>query len=123
MNLIEKIVLKVKILVSSFKKINLPINNNCLIDDKVIRHVYLIDREDIRLFFCIMKGKFYLIKHDDILERWLDLSNIEVRKSETMTLNYGVHVINNLDDYKEALRIESNKKNNSNNDKKVNKKR
>lgn len=53
-----------------------------MIDEKKVRHVYKIETNDIKLFYCMIQGKSYLLNYSEKLEEWLKLSEIEIKISQ-----------------------------------------
>lgn len=103
MRKIERLILKTKISIHSLiKKINLPLTKTKLIDNKKVRHVYRINENDIKVFYCMINGKSYMIKYNEMLERWLKLSEIEIKKSEKINKRKEIIGISNLKEYKEV---------------------
>lgn len=107
---IKEIFLKLRLKVCSvMNKLDMPINKHSLIDSKSVRHVYKVEKENIRLFYCMIKGKSYLINHSKELEHWFSLSDIEIKRSNTIHFNFNVISITNMIDYEHYLE-ESKKK-------------
>ena len=49
---IKEIFLKLRLKVCSvMNKLDMPINKHSLIDSKLVRHVYKVEKENIRLFY------------------------------------------------------------------------
>lgn len=94
--------LKVKISVmSKLNSIELPINKKSMIDSKYVRHVYKIEKDGIKLFYCMISGKSYLLNYESKLEDWFNVSDIKIKESKGMKLNFKIASVNNLEDFEE----------------------
>lgn len=47
----------------------------------------------------LFNGKSYLINYDIRLENWFNVSEIEIKRSSSMNMNFRIVSINNLEDY------------------------
>jgi len=100
MEKLKELILSIKVKIFSFfNKMEMPINKESLIDTKLVRHVYKIEKERVKVFYCMIRGKSYLINYNSRLENWFNLSEIEIRKSSNINLNFNIVSINNLEDY------------------------
>lgn len=52
-----------------------------------------------RFFKILFNGKSYLINYDIRLENWFNVSEIEIKRSSSMNMNFRIVSINNLEDY------------------------
>ena len=92
--------LGIKIKIGSiFNKMEMPINKDSLIDAKLVRHVYKIEKDNIKVFYCMIRGKSYLVNYNSRLENWFNLSDIKIKAGVNMNMNFDVVSINNLEDY------------------------
>lgn len=102
MGAIEKVILKTKFKVySSLNKVNLPLTKKNLIDKKHVRHVYKIEKDNLKAFYCMISGKAYMVNYSESLERWFNLSEIEIKHSEIIHHTKNIASIRNLKEFKE----------------------
>lgn len=98
----DMIFLKLKLIFfSGLNKVTLPLTKKQLIDKKHVRHVYLIEKEKLKAFYCMISGKSYIINYNEILEKWFNLSEIEIKKSERVQQSKNIASISNMKDYPE----------------------
>lgn len=100
MEKIKELILLIKVKICSvINKMEMPINKDSLIDTKLVRHVYKVEKERVKVFYCMIRGKSYLINYDIRLENWFNVSEIEIKRSSSMNMNFRIVSINNLEDY------------------------
>ena len=97
----EIMLLKWKLFLSVFNKVKLPLTNKNLIDKKQVRHVYKINIENFKAFYCMISGKAYILNYNEKLEDWFNLSEIEIKYSERIQQSKNVAVVSNMREYPE----------------------
>ena len=64
MEKLKELILSIKVKIFSFfNKMEMPINKESLIDTKLVRHVYKVEKERVKVFYCMIRGWWQMLKN------------------------------------------------------------